>query len=775
MRIFLIAIFLTGCGSIPIQNYTSLNSWNCIENQCTLKNNSYFHLNNARFIGLTYTGPTASDGQNVYPQGWGKFSSVSNLTKADVRFVKGVPVEIDFLFTNGSSYQGKVDSTLKWTEGTYRKTDGEIFNGTYYSKDDGYYYKKGLVNNVDGSSFEGTFVEGRNAVKNGKFIFPNGNIYSGEFKSLKGKNYLIEGKKISKKENCISTYEGRFFLSEENALNFTTEDFTVTHDDQYLNSTNSFFKKGNILYLDLNEETDKIQIPVYGGYTIQKIIEDTEIIRLNPLTNNIESTKIDWNINDCKSRPKLLGNKILLENSENRYAVLEGINDISSLRSYGFENIYKENLDNYTKGQLFITYYKNKEVSRDIIDRWSESSQYVAGQREVQNSDYNELSVQVDRALIAWRRAESERIDCYGSEHPITCAFIAAGLDTAASNAESYYFSLREKLSQTPITKLENVYSSYQVDKLKISATQKYTLEAILIDFQNAKIYQKEFDLRDSEIFEVVNSQIAESDPNKFKLLKDTSSEGEIDVWMQNELLLDKTAELLLQELIQTEPKKENVRSLRRFASSISETDSYTYDVDVDTDNEGYELEDSVTIVNLLNGSGTGFFVHQNYLITNAHVVEDSRFANLENQSGKSFSAEVIDADIATDLALLKTRVKGIPVKMQSNCSVRNREVVFTIGHPQGFDYSTSRGVVSAIRTMPNPFYTAAGTKKWIQTDAAISPGNSGGPLFNENDEVIGVNTWGRIDDGSQNLNFAVHCSEVKKFLKKNNINVDLN
>ena len=67
---------------------------------------------------------------------------------------------------------------------------------------------------------------------------------------------------------------------------------------------------------------------------------------------------------------------------------------------------------------------------------------------------------------------------------------------------------------------------------------------------------------------------------------------------------------------------------------------------------------------------------------------------------------------------------------------------------------------------MENPFYKAAGLKKYIQIDAPISSGNSGGPLFNSDERVIGVNTWGRVD--GQNLNFAIHCKEVKKFIYDN-------
>ena len=169
-------------------------------------------------------------------------------------------------------------------------------------------------------------------------------------------------------------------------------------------------------------------------------------------------------------------------------------------------------------------------------------------------------------------------------------------------------------------------------------------------------------------------------------------------------------------------------------------------------------------MVKQLSGFGTGFYVAENLVLTNQHVIEGSTYLDLETFSGETFSGRVVATDIATDLALLEVNNAGVPLKLQDSCEVNRRESVFTIGHPRGLKYSTSRGIVSAIRDMVHPFYPESGIiKRYIQTDAAISPGNSGGPLFNSDNYVIGINTWGRND--GQNLNFSVHCSEIKNFL----------
>ena len=163
-------------------------------------------------------------------------------------------------------------------------------------------------------------------------------------------------------------------------------------------------------------------------------------------------------------------------------------------------------------------------------------------------------------------------------------------------------------------------------------------------------------------------------------------------------------------------------------------------------------------------GMGTGFYVTQTLVVTNAHVVGDANYVSMRRFDGKTATAEVIKKDIGRDLALVEVSLEGRPLKFAEGCQVKRREEVFTIGHPKGYEYSTTRGIVSSLRTMKNPFYSVAGRFQYIQIDAPISSGNSGGPLFNSDERVIGVNTWGRTD--GQNLNFAVHCSEITSFIE---------
>ena len=153
---------------------------------------------------------------------------------------------------------------------------------------------------------------------------------------------------------------------------------------------------------------------------------------------------------------------------------------------------------------------------------------------------------------------------------------------------------------------------------------------------------------------------------------------------------------------------------------------------------------------------GSGFIISADgYVITNAHVVDgmDSISVGLNDRS--EFPAQVIGADKRSDIALLKVKTdKALPtVKIGNMDKVKVGQWVLAIGSPFGFERSATQGVISALgRSLPSDNYVP-----FIQTDAAVNPGNSGGPLFNLDGEVIGVNSqiYSR-SGGYQGLSFAV-------------------
>ena len=154
-------------------------------------------------------------------------------------------------------------------------------------------------------------------------------------------------------------------------------------------------------------------------------------------------------------------------------------------------------------------------------------------------------------------------------------------------------------------------------------------------------------------------------------------------------------------------------------------------------------------------GQGSGFIVGADgTILTNAHVVEEASEVTVKLNDKREFKARVLGADKASDVAVLKIDAKNLPtVRIGTSLQTQVGEWVLAIGSPFGFESSASAGIVSAkSRTLPDGSYVP-----FIQTDVAVNPGNSGGPLFNMNGEVIGINSqiYSR-SGGYQGLSFAI-------------------
>ncbi|MEP6943617.1 MAG: DegQ family serine endoprotease [Betaproteobacteria bacterium] len=156
-----------------------------------------------------------------------------------------------------------------------------------------------------------------------------------------------------------------------------------------------------------------------------------------------------------------------------------------------------------------------------------------------------------------------------------------------------------------------------------------------------------------------------------------------------------------------------------------------------------------------MRGLGSGFIVDANGIImTNAHVVADADEVTVKLTDKREFIAKVLGSDKTTDIAVLKIDAKNLPtVKIGNPETARVGEWVVAIGTPFGLENTVTSGIVSAkSRSLPGDSYVP-----FIQTDAAVNPGNSGGPLFNLKGEVIGINSqiFSR-SGGFQGLAFAV-------------------
>lgn len=168
-------------------------------------------------------------------------------------------------------------------------------------------------------------------------------------------------------------------------------------------------------------------------------------------------------------------------------------------------------------------------------------------------------------------------------------------------------------------------------------------------------------------------------------------------------------------------------------------------------------------------GLGSGFIISEDgYILTNAHVVAESDDVNVRLADTKrEFKAKVVGVDKRSDVALLKVEAQGLPTaKLGNSSGLEPGEWVAAIGSPFGFANTITAGIVSAKgRSLPDEMYVP-----FIQTDVAVNPGNSGGPLLNLQGEVIGINSMIYSGTGGyMGVSFAIPIEvalEVSRQLK---------
>lgn len=163
----------------------------------------------------------------------------------------------------------------------------------------------------------------------------------------------------------------------------------------------------------------------------------------------------------------------------------------------------------------------------------------------------------------------------------------------------------------------------------------------------------------------------------------------------------------------------------------------------------------SVATVKSKTGFGSGFYIAQGVLVTNAHVIGDERTFEIVDRSGKR-QGVLVKLDRQADIAFVSTGATVAPLPLATDLP-RTGEQALIIGAPSGLDGTLTGGLVSSIRTSDGI--------KYVQTDAPINPGNSGGPVIDAAGRVIGMATFKLIDDdiGLEGLSFAVSALEIRK------------
>ena len=177
------------------------------------------------------------------------------------------------------------------------------------------------------------------------------------------------------------------------------------------------------------------------------------------------------------------------------------------------------------------------------------------------------------------------------------------------------------------------------------------------------------------------------------------------------------------------------------------------------------EVYESVFVIYTNEAIGSGFAAGENAVITNAHVIEDARTISVDTYGGESYPAYVYAVDYDLDIALLVVPGADFtPLPKGDVNTSKIGEAIYTIGAPRGLSYTLTTGVISAKNREVDGYY-------YIQIDAAINNGNSGGPLLNDNGEVLGINTLKLTD--SEGIGLSIPIDAAIDFLKNCGLTFD--
>ncbi|MEW5743331.1 MAG: trypsin-like peptidase domain-containing protein [Myxococcota bacterium] len=176
---------------------------------------------------------------------------------------------------------------------------------------------------------------------------------------------------------------------------------------------------------------------------------------------------------------------------------------------------------------------------------------------------------------------------------------------------------------------------------------------------------------------------------------------------------------------------------------------------------------DTSAVMSVSVGTGSGVLLHkEGFVVTAAHVVEDAEVIEVQWKDGTSTGATVVSLSRTEDVALLKADEapkNPTVVALGDSDALKPGQRVFAVGAPMGLEHTLTAGVVSALRSNPERGFAP---RKLIQTDVPINQGNSGGPLFNDAGEVVGIASFIlSTSGGSMGLGFAVPSNTVRRRL----------
>jgi len=430
--------------------------------------------------------------------------------------------------------------------------------------------------------------------------------------------------------------------------------------------------------------------------------------------------------------------------------------DIDFLANATKTTLQKALKENYDYILVFsVNVAKN---TRRILKRDTISSKFVSGTREDPNPEY-------ETAKMAAYQAQSE----YNNENSRYCngwGCVAKGLLVAAASGN--LDKRKNILNSTPTTISKNIYQKYKYNKSNVTAKKFTAVKYYFLDLKSKKLHSGDFDVLEEQKFSIVYN-LNEDDTEHATIINKNDTEEVITSFEDEEISVNLSD--VVKQVLKEGGKLERLNSKYPYLKNKILADRHTTILKYNDDIEDTKLEkdkrmDHVVVVYNPTGSiGTGFYVKPDLILTNYHVIEDSKYVELKTNSGMESFGKIVKSDVRLDLALIKAQQRGKPVRLYKG-SIKSGATVEALGHPKGLEFSITRGVVSAIRKRKSVFDVGGKDVLFIQTDTPINPGNSGGPLFFK-DKVVGVNNNKLVDVKTEGIGFSIHYKEIEKFLNK--------
>ncbi|MDA1131623.1 MAG: trypsin-like peptidase domain-containing protein [Proteobacteria bacterium] len=415
---------------------------------------------------------------------------------------------------------------------------------------------------------------------------------------------------------------------------------------------------------------------------------------------------------------------------------------------------------------LIIVDVRAARVDRKITRTDTVSSEFQTGARQVANPEYRLAENELDVATINYQQARAALSNCVG------CGLIPVLiLRGAITEAEGVLQAAREKVSGTPQTLTEPVYQNYSYSRMSLEVSKEADVKYYVVDRLAGVLVEDSFELRETRSF-TVSYDLHEADRTRSQQLVNLDSEDAVLAFEDSGVEVGLSA--ILKQFLESPMERQPVpavadlreRILDEKNAVLAALEARRFGIEA---NDDARMESVVVVYHPSGGIGTGFYVRDDVILTNFHVIDGTQFVEMKLYSGQETFGRVIAQDVRLDLAIIQVQARGQPVEFYKDLNVPLGATVEAMGHPTGLEFSVTRGVVSAMREIRSTFMPGGRPVRFFQTDTAINPGNSGGPLFLSG-LVVGVNTQKLAATEIEGLSFAVHYAEVTEFLHQNGI-----